>query len=137
MIKINRFLILSIILTSCYCSKHTISKSANINKSDYVNAFKAYVFSGCFNESTNEKFNKFLIANNDLGLFSENEIIFHSVSNFADSIGREFSRNIKPFDYGDGQGLMPNYSGCYLFSLSEKIDSLAIIKYNNYLDDNH
>lgn len=70
-----------------------------------------------------------------MGLFSEIDMIYHSGANIADSLGRAFAKTIKPFNYGDGKGKIPNYSGCVLYALSKEIDSVAKESYRQMLKE--
>ena len=118
---------------SCTSGRKVISNDYLLKEADYVKAYKAIVFYGCFNEGTKGDFFKFLNKNNDLGLFSEAEVIFHSTANFADSLGRIYSHKIEPFDYGDGKGKTPNLSACLIYAFSDEIDSIAKINYKKLL----
>ena len=127
------FIVLTFIFTSCHSRKLFSSKEYRVKETDYVNAFRAFVFANCLNEGTTGNFSEFLEKNNDLGLFSEVEIIFHSTAKFADTLGRTYSHKIVPFEYGDGKGKIPNLSECYLYSLSNEIDSIAKVSFRNSL----
>jgi len=63
--------------------------------------------------------------NNDLGLFTEVEVISHQKVKEADSIGRKFSHNIKTLNYEDAGNKKPITSRCIYYSLSKEVDSLA------------
>jgi hypothetical protein len=128
------FFVLSVFILTSSCSRKIFSsKDYLVKETDYVNAFRAFVFANCLNEGTRGNFSKFLEKNNDLGLFSETEIIFHSTAKFADTLGRAYSHKIVPFEYGDGKGKIPNLSECYLYSLSNEIDSIAKVSYRKSL----
>ena len=128
-IKLLFCLSIALSILSCSSSKKVNSNDYLVNEKDYIKAYKAFVFYGCFNEGTKGNFSEFLKKNNDLGLFSETEVIFQSTANFADSLGRIYSHKIEPFDYGDGKGKTPNLSACLLYAFSNEIDSLAKINY--------
>ena len=123
------FIVITFVFTSSCSRKIFSSKDYYVKETDYVNAFRSFVFANCLNEGTKGNFSEFLEKNNDLGLFSETEIIFHSAAKYADTLGRAYSHKIVPFDYGDGKGKIPNLSECYLYALSKEIEAIAKKKY--------
>ena len=82
--------------------------------------------SGCLIEGTNGEFSNFLIKNNDLGLFTEVEMLFHSTVSIADSIGRIHAKKIIPFTYGDGKKKIPIFSECVRYALSKRTTAYAL-----------
>jgi len=132
-IKLLFCLAIPYFLISCSSGKKAITNDYFVKEVDYIKAYKAFVFYGCFNEGTKGDFFEFLKKNNDLGLFTETELIFHTSANFADSLGRIYSHKIEPFDYGDGKGKTPNLSACLNYAFSNEIDSIAKIKYRKLL----
>jgi hypothetical protein len=135
-IKLMRFFIIFfVIVVSCAPTKRQASDDFPVKEEDYIKAYKTVVLFGCLNEGTKGSFSSFLKENNDLGLFSEVDMIFHSTANTADSIGREYSKKIEPFTYGDGKGKNPTFSRCVLYALSREVDSLAKESYKQSLKE--
>lgn len=131
---IKYYLAILVLLLSCGVSKHNNkSNTFYISEEDYVKAYKTVILSGCLSEGTHGEFSNFLIKNNDLGLFTEVEMLFHSTVNIADSIGRIHAKKIIPFTYGDGNKKIPIFSECVRYALSNEIDKLAKEKYKQYL----
>lgn len=129
------YLTIFLLIMSCTATKKKISNDFFVKEEDYVKAYKTVVLYGCLNEGTKGNFSNFLKENNDLGLFSEVDMIFHSTANIADSLGCVYSRKIKPFTYGDGQGKIPNFSRCVLYAFSNEVDSFAKESYKQTLKD--
>jgi hypothetical protein len=134
-IKLICYLGIFFLLMACASTKKKLSNDFFLTEEDYVKAYKTVVLYGCLNEGTKGGLSDILKRNNDLGLFSEVDMIFHSTANVADSLGRAYSQKIKPFTYGDGQGKIPNFSRCVLYVLSNEVDSLAKESYRKSLND--
>jgi hypothetical protein len=119
-----------LILTSA-CSNIKKSKKTDffVREKDFIDAYKSAFLCGCINESTQGNFYKFLKENNDLGLFTEGDLISHFKVKEADSLGKVFSNRIELFNYGDGKGKKPIFTSCFYYSLSKEVDSLAKISY--------
>lgn len=115
----------SVILLACSTSKKNQSSDFFINEEDYIKSYKVAFVCGCINEGTNENFSKFMKENNDLGLFTEVEVISHQKVKEADSIGRKFSLKIKTLNYEDASNKKPIISRCIYYSLGKEVDSLA------------
>lgn len=125
-----------VLAASCNSTKKSQQTDFFVKEDDYVKAYKTAFVCGCINEGTKGNFYKFLRDNNDLGLFTEGDLISHFKVNEADSLGQVYSRKIKPFTYGDGEGKVPNFSRCMLFALGNEIDSIAKASYKQTLKDN-
>jgi hypothetical protein len=110
---------------SCTAHKKNQSNDFFVKEDDFLKAYKTAFVAGCLNEGTNGNFYKFLNDNNDLGLFTEGDLISHFRVNEADSLGRVYAKRIKTFTYGDGRGKVPNFSGCMHFAFSNEVDSIA------------
>lgn len=134
---IKFYLAILVLFLSCGISKQNKkSNTVYFSEEDYLKAYKTVILSGCLIEGTNGEFSNFLIKNNDLGLFTEVEMLFHSTVSIADSIGRIHAKKIIPFTYGDGNKKIPIFSECVRYALSKEIDSLAKEKYKQYLRSN-
>lgn len=133
-IKLISFaIILFALASSCSSIKKSLKNDFFVKEEDYTKAYKTAFVCGCLNEGTKGNFYKFLQENNDLGLFTEGDLISHFKVNEADSLGRIYSGRIKPFTYGDGQGKVPNFSRCVVFAFSNEIDSIARESYKQML----
>jgi len=133
-IKLISFaILLHVFAYSCNSSKKSRRNDFFIKEDDYTKAYKTAFICGCLNEGTKGNFYKFLRDNNDLGLFTEGDLMSHFKVKEADSLGRIFSSRIKPFTYGDGQGKVPYFSRCILFALSKEVDSIAKESYKQML----
>lgn len=135
-IKLVCCFVFLLLVASCTTTKKRVSSGYSVSEEDYIKAYKTVVLYGCLNEATKGNFYTFLLQNNDLGLFSEVDMIFHLTASIADSLGKSYSKTIKPFTYGDGQGKVPNFSGCVLYALSKEVDSFAKESYKQALKDN-
>lgn len=135
-IKLNLLAIVFFALvSSCISTRKGQDNDFFVKKNDYIKAYKTAFVCGCLNEGTKGNFYQFLKDNNDLGLFTEGDLISHFKVNEADSLGRIYSTRIKPFTYGDGQGKIPNFSRCMLFAFSNEIDSIAKESYKQMLNN--
>lgn len=133
-IKLISFTTILFALTcSCSSTKKSLKNDFFVKEDDYTKAYKTAFMCGCLNEGTKGNFYKFLQDNNDLGLFTEGDLISHFKVKEPDSLGRIYSSRIKPFTYGDGQGKVPNFSRCMLFAFSIEIDSIAKESYRQML----
>lgn len=126
-------LILLCMVCSCLGSRKQQKNPFYVKKSDYVTAYKTAFMSGCLYASTNGNFYSFLQGNNDLGLFTEADLISHVKVNEADSLGRIYAKKIPLFTYGDGAGKLPGFSRCMVFTLSKEVDSIAKATYRRYV----
>lgn len=125
-------IILVLALVGCSITKHSNLNPFFVKEADYVESYKVAFICGCINEGTKGNFTKFMTDNNDLGLFSEAELISHQRVNEADSVGRVYSKKLVPLDYGDAQNRTPLISGCIYFALGREVDSLAKKSYKSY-----
>jgi hypothetical protein len=129
-IKINLFVMIFVTFAwSCRTAKTNRGNEFFVQKDDFIKAYKTAFVCGCLNQGTSGNFYKFLKENNDLGLFTEADLISNFTVAEADSLGRAYSSHIKPFDYGDGKGMVPNFSRCLFFALSHQIDSISRARY--------
>lgn len=122
-------LLSSVLLLACTTSKKKQSNEFSTSEDEFIKSYKTAFICGCINEATNENFARFMRDNNDLGLFTEVEVISHQRVKEADSIGRRFSQNIKSLNYEDAGNKKPIISRCIYFSLSKEEDSLAKASY--------
>lgn len=120
-----------IFLSACTAAKNRCSHDFSQNEEDYIKSYKIAFVCGCINEGTKENFTRFMADNNDLGLFTEAEIISHQRVNEADSVGRVYSRMIKPLNYADAGDKKPFVSRCIYFVLGREVDSLAKESYRH------
>ncbi len=118
-------------LLACNASKRNKASDFSVNKEDYIKSYKVAFICGCINEGTKEKLANIIKENNDLGLFTEVEVMSHQKVKEADSIGRTFSYKIKPLNYGDANNKKPIISRCIYYSLSNEVDSLAKASYRS------
>ncbi len=122
LIKILSSILMMITLTTCAVKQESLDGHT---KEQYILAYKKEVLFGCLNEKTENKFGKLLNDYNNVGSV-EVAILFHSVANHADSVGREYSRKIKPYDYyGDLIGKSPIFGECVEYAFSIRTDSIA------------
>ena len=130
---IYRCCLFVILLSACTTTKNRASNDFSINEDDYIKSYKIALVCGCINEGTKENFTKFIVDNNDLGLFTEAEVISHQRVKEADSVGRVYSRTIKPLNYVDAGDKKPYVSRCIYFALGREVDSLAKESYKRTL----
>jgi hypothetical protein len=125
-VKLMKFIVcITCLFSSCSTSREYRHSDFYVKREDFIKAYKAAFFCGCMNGGTAGNFYKFLKDNNDLGLFSEGDLISHFRVNEADSIGRTYSNKIEPFNYGDGLGKKPVFSRCMVYALSAEVEKLA------------
>ncbi|MDE3126265.1 MAG: hypothetical protein KGK14_12170 [Bacteroidota bacterium] len=118
-------ILLILVLGGCAPTRHSKSNDFFVKEEDYVKSYKVAFICGCINEGTKENLTKFITDNNDLGLFSEAEFISHQRVNEADSVGRIYSKRLKPLDYADAGNRTPYISGCIYFALGNEVDKIA------------
>ena len=124
-------LISSVLLSACSSSSKNQSGNFYVKEEDYIKSYKISFVCGCINGGTSENFTKFIKDNNDLGLFTEVEVISHQKVKEADSIGRKFSLQIKALSYEDAGNKKPIISRCIYYVLRKEVDSLAKASYRN------
>lgn len=109
------------------------SNEIGSTEDEYIRAFKKSVLMGCLNEITDNEFGKSLyFKHNDIGLYTEVAIIYHSDVNYAQAMGSEHAKTLKPVNYPDVEGRIQGYSNCIDYAFyNETIDSIAKVKYNN------
>lgn len=115
----------SILLLSCRMNKDGIQSEFTSNVDDYVKSYKIAFTCGCINEGTGEGLSKLIRESNDLGLFTEAEVLSGKRISQADSLGRLYSYRVKALDHEDLGGKKPYVSRCLYFAFSNEIDSLA------------
>lgn len=115
-------IIIVLLLLSCKSSKPTAEEQ------DYVLAYKTSVLYGCMN-SNNNKFSQYLQNTNDLGLFTEIEVLKHTETETAIKLGEKFLPTIKPLNYGDAGNKVPVYSQCVSYAFGAEVDSIARAQY--------
>lgn len=120
--KLIYFFVLVLLLLSCQSVKNKSEEQ------DYVLAYKTSVLYGCMNGSNNS-FNNYLKSTNDLGLFTEAEVLKHAEAETAIKLGEKFSLTIKPLNYDDAGNKVPIYSSCVSYAFSAEIDSMAKAQY--------
>jgi|SRR6218665_480672 len=108
----------------CKTAKQTGSTDYS-TREEFVKAYKVAFICGCLNEGTKEGFKDFMTRSNDLGLFTEAQLISPERVIEADSIGRAFSKQIKPLNYADAGDKIPYVSRCITYALGKQVDSLA------------
>lgn len=125
--------LLLVFLMSCSGTKKYSKNDFFIEKKTYISSYKIAFMYGCLNEATKGNFRKFLEENNDLGLFTEVEVLSHSIVAEARYLGGEYAAKIEPFDYGDGKGKVPNFADCFYYANSHEVDSIINKKYQLFL----
>jgi hypothetical protein len=103
-----------------------------LKQEDFIKAYKVSFICGCINAGTKGAFQKFMLDNNDLALFSEVELVSHDVVLEADSIGRIYANRIGPINYSDAGNRVPYVSSCIYYSMSRQVDSLARISFKRF-----
>ena len=130
---IYRSCLFVILLSACTSTKNRGSNDFSIKEEDYIKSYKIAFVCGCINEGTKENFTRFMLDNKDLGLFTEAEVISHQRVNEADSVGRVYSRTIKPLNYEDAGDKKPYVSRCIYFALGREVPSFAKVSYQGML----
>lgn len=93
-------IIISLCLLSC---KVRVSQADSLEH-DYVESYKKAVLYGCLNEVTEGDFQKSLIKNNDLGLYTEAQVLFHAVCDRAKQRGENYAHSIETVSLPDAEG---------------------------------
>ena len=122
--------ILLITISSCSTTKDFRDLYGSMKEKNFVKSYKVAMVYGCINEGTNGNLNRFIKENNDLGLFSEVEFLSHGIVKQADSIGRVFSKRLRPINYADAGDGVPYFSGCIYLAFSNEGESIADKKLN-------
>jgi len=91
----------------------------------YILAFKKEVIYSCINEKTNREFYSLLNKYDDLGLYTEVEILYHETTLKAAFVGKEYSKKIKPVNYPDAENKLPIFRDCINYAFSKEVDSIA------------
>ncbi|MGM0635335.1 MAG: hypothetical protein ACQESK_04675 [Bacteroidota bacterium] len=125
------FLMLILLLVSCKTERE-ITDVGSTDK-EYVRAFKKSVLMGCLNGITNQEFGESLRNKyNDIGLYTEVAILYHSEVKLASKKGNNYAETLKPVSYPDVEGQYQGYSGCVDYAFyNQEIDSIAKAKYRN------
>ena len=119
--KLVYFVLLFICITAC---KSTNSKVPS-EKEYYIEAYKKAVLYGCLDERTSKDFTKMLVKHNDLGLYTEVQILFHSECEKAETLGANFARQLQPAHLPDAENMIPGYRDCVSYAFSKEVDSIA------------
>lgn len=114
-------LLIILFFTSCKSKKY----QGNTEEDYYIIAYKSAVFKGCLNEITDKGFSKLLMEHNDLGGYTDVEILLHGTYLEASERGKKYSLTIKPVSLPDAENKMPGYLECFRYAMSREIDSTA------------
>jgi hypothetical protein len=124
---------ISFLLFTCAPAKKLQKSGNGVSKEDYIKSYKIAFIYGCINSGTSGNLNKFFKDNNDLGLFTEAEVLAHQTFNEADSLGKLFSKRIKPINYIEAGDRKPYFAGCIYLGMSKEVDSLAVASYEQMI----
>ena len=126
--------LITLLLILCLLSCKARVSHADSLEHDYVESYKKAVLYGCLNEVTEGDFQKSLIKNNDLGLYTEAQVLFHAVCDRAKQRGENYARSIEAVSLPDAEGRR-GYSHCVSYAFSKEIDSIARVEYRKLLTD--
>ncbi len=98
----------------------------------YLEAYKKSVLYGCLNESTRGNFQKMLIENDDLCLYTEVQIIYHDTYEKAKSHGSNYARTLEKVSLPDIENKIPGFSQCVSYAFGREVDSIARASYKIY-----
>ncbi len=98
----------------------------------YLEAYKKSVLYGCLHEATNADFGEMMEAKNDLGLYTEAQVLFHFTCDAAVALGKDYSHTIETVSYPDVEGKKPIYSQCVSYAFGREVDSMARASYRKY-----
>lgn len=136
------FIVMGFLIPSCATKRFS---EVGSTEKEFVIAFKKSVLMGCLNEVTDNEFGKFLVTkHNDIGLYTEVAILYHSEVQLAKEMGGNYAKTLKPVDYPDVTGKKQGYSNCIDYAFySKEIDSIAKSNYKkmkkgkmNYIYEN-
>lgn len=122
------YLLLIVIFYSCKSTK----PQWPTQERDYIDAYKKAVLYGCLNESTGGNFQKMLIENDDLCLYTEVQIIYHDTYEKAKSHGSNYARTIEKVSLPDIENKIPGFSQCVSYAFGREVDSIARASYKIY-----
>src|SRR5690554_2311604 len=128
-IKLNTLImVLSLLVSSCATKKYS---GLGSTEEEFIIAFKKSILMGCLNELTEDEFGKLLVTKyNDIGLYTEVAILYHSEAFFAKCMGVNLAKSLKSVDYPDVAGKKQGYSRCIDYAFFDKeVDSIARIRY--------
>ncbi len=103
-----------------------------IKQKQFKDAYKTAVFYGCFNKATENQLNQLCETAKDLKLASETAVVLHEGIKEAVALGENEVLNIKKIEYDDYYAKRPLLSHCYCFSISQKVDSIATLRYTKH-----
>ncbi len=127
-IKLRYFSSIILLLFFISCKAQKI-KDQPYTQENYVMAYKNAVLYGCIDEKTNKEFGQLLNKYNSTAS-REVAILFHDMYNRAKLLGKDYSKNIKAYEYyGDLKGKTPIFSDCVAYAFSKEVDSIARAKY--------
>ncbi len=106
-----------------------------VSESAFSKSFKSIFICACIDNLTNDSLKTFMKNTNDIGIFTDIEIVSYSIAKEADSIGRIFSSKIIPIHYEDAGFGKPIVSGCINLGLSEEVNRYLKKRYKKYLKD--
>lgn len=131
--KYLKLIIISLIclLASCVNTKKKYVVDEFTQK-QFKDAYKTAVFYGCFNKATDNQLNQLCEKTKDLKLASETAVVLHAGIEEAVALGENEALKIQKIEYDDYQGKRPLLSHCYCFSISQKVDSIASVKYGKH-----
>lgn len=132
-VKLGYLILLFFLISCAIIPNKNDSNEIGITETEYIKAFKKSILMGCLNEITDNEFGKSLyFKHNDVGLYTEVAVIYHSDVNYARELGGEFAKTLKPVNYPGVEGRIQGYSNCIDYAFyNETIDSIAKVKYNN------
>lgn len=120
-------------MLSCMHEKRIQKSDYYVPEKDYFDSYRTAVICGCINSLTNDSLNVFMTQLNDIGLFSDIDLISLATAKEADSLGRKLSRSITPVEYVDAGYKKAIFSGCIKTGLSKTVDSIISLKYKQLI----
>jgi hypothetical protein len=101
---------------------------------DWVWSFKSIAIYSCLCELTQGGIEKVLIKNNDISFMAETEILESYFSKKADSIGRNYGKNVKPIFSDDSEfaGRKAIFTSCLSFYDNNNFNTFIREEFRKY-----
>ncbi|TCC89475.1 hypothetical protein EZ428_17440 [Pedobacter frigiditerrae] len=105
-----------------------------LDKKQWINFYKEYATYRCLCEVTDNKVEQYLSTKKDVSFSVHSEFLGTYIEK-ADSIGRDFAKNMRPIQVdkeNDLFGMNTNFKNCLLFYKSKSLDSIAKKSYQGF-----
>ena len=121
-----------LLLATMNCKSHK-TQQHGFSLEEYVLSYKNAVLYGCIDEKTDKEFSELMNKYKNTAS-REVAILSHGTFERAESVGKEYSKQIKPHTYyEDLKGLEFIFSDCVIYAFSKEVDAMARESYKKYV----